>query len=134
MFSLRFIIALLIFIVVLEVFIIINHLYWLISWLDMPMHFLAGFWVALVFNYLNQRFFKLSLFWTTTIMTLSFVALIGVLWEFFEFSLDSFFFLEKWGPFQGGLSDTMSDLFFDLLGGLAAVVINFVLKKEKPVV
>ena len=55
------------------------------------------------------------------ILIVSFAVFIGVLWEFFEFLFDVF--LSSKGYFaaaQQGTGDTMSDLFFDLLGGFVA--------------
>lgn len=126
MFSLKTILISLFLILFIHLMATIGHWYWAVNWFDILMHFLGGLWVAMVFGYLNQRFFKLPNFWTRVILTFSFVALIGILWEFFEFSLDNLFFLKKWGPFQGGLSDTMGDLFFDLLGGLFFLIIDHV--------
>lgn len=55
------------------------------------------------------------------VLILSFVALIGVLWELWEFSYD--FFISSYPqPLQQGMADTMGDLFFDLVGGLTAFV------------
>lgn len=47
------------------------------------------------------------------VFVLSFVALIAVLWEFFEWGIDVVFRSAT----QGGLEDTLGDLFFGLLGG-----------------
>jgi len=95
------------------------------------MHFLGGFWVALTATALISNFqFPISneilkqKFLSLFIVVLSFVALIGVLWEFFEFGYDVF--ISSKGYFmtaQQGVGDTMSDLFFDLLGGLLCLVI-----------
>ncbi len=130
MFSFKTILISLFLILFLHLLATIGHWYWTVSWFDMPMHFLGGFWVVMVFDYLNQRFFKLSNFWMRAVLALSFIALIGVLWEFFEFSLDNLFFLKKWGPFQGGLSDTMGDLLFDLLGGLFFLIVDKIFRRE----
>jgi len=116
----------------------------------MPMHFLGGFWVALTYFWLRQKTritrgseimdadqyadqreihdlldkIRVSSAIMTIIDYLSFVALVGVLWEFFEFGYDVF--ISSKGYFmvaQEGVGDTMSDLFFDLLGGLLCLVI-----------
>jgi len=113
----------------------------------MPMHFLGGFWLAMVFLYFNPdfkidppgilrkqnpKFIKLPNYLIVGIMTLGFVILIGVLWEFFEFGYDVL--ISSKGYFaaaQQGVADTMSDLFFDLLGGLAFLIIcKFYINKE----
>ncbi len=57
-------------------------------------------------------------FLTDAAMVLAFVALIGIFWEFFEFISDFFFKSDKLGLFQAGAADTLSDLFFDLVGGV----------------
>ena len=102
-----------------------NYWYWTYLWLDIPMHFLGGFWTAMAFVYLilNYQFpiseeslrkNLLSYF----IIILSFVALIGIFWEFYEFLSDFFLSSKNYTQiFQQGAADTMGDLFFDLLGG-----------------
>jgi hypothetical protein len=132
MLSPKVIFSLLIFILVFHVLATIYSWYWTYLWLDMPMHFLGGFWVAmaavaLIFNFqfpiskesVNQKFFRL------TIVILSFVVLIGVFWEFFEFFYDMFISSRGYSGFlQLGAADTLSDLFFDLLGGAAFLVLH----------
>ena len=50
--SLKFIIGLLLFIFIIHFLALANHWYWTYSWLDIPMHFFGGFWVAMVYLYL----------------------------------------------------------------------------------
>lgn len=131
MISSKFILGLLVFIIGLHVFATIYSWYWTYTWFDMPMHFLGGFWLAIVFLYLNPdfkipnpRFTKLPNYLITIVITLGFVALIGVFWEFFEFLFDIFVSSKGYlGVAQQGVADTMSDLFFDLLGGLVFLII-----------
>src|SRR3989344_863105 len=94
------------------------YLFW---WLDMAHHFLGGAWIALFFNWCAKRFnshvsARAFLFATAVLGT---VALAGVFWEFFEFILNRYVinigFL--------GYEDTLSDLFFDLLGGALAFLV-----------
>lgn len=69
--------------------------------------------------------FKKKIF-ITLILALGFVALMGVLWELFEFSLDSFFPQTAIiRPAQPSLDDTMADLFYDLVGGLTIALLYF---------
>jgi len=127
MVSPKFILGLLIFILVFHIIASINSWYWTYAWLDMPMHFLGGFWVAMVFfNFINPKLqitdYKLLI---TLILVLGFVILIGVLWEFFEFLCDVFISSKGYLEVaQQGIADTISDLFFDLLGGLALLVVR----------
>ena len=122
MFSLKTIFGLLIFILILHALATVNFWYLRIFWFDMPMHFLGGLWVATVYFYIgfNGRWMK---FLTDAIMVLAFVALVGVFWEFFEFVSDFLVESKRSGLFQAGAADTLSDLFFDLLGGAAIFVI-----------
>lgn len=138
MVSLKFIFGLLLFILLLHVLAIVNSWYWVYSWFDMPMHFLGGFWLATVFFYFkpslefqNPKFAKLPNYLITAIITLGFVALVGVLWEFFEFLCDVFISSRGYlAVSQLGTADTMSDLFFDLVGGSVAFVIYSIFLKR----
>lgn len=112
----------------------INFWYWTYAWFDIPMHFLGGFWVALLFFNLNSKFNFLpnnslsgnSIINNLTIIVLSlgFVALVAVCWEFFEFLYDVFISSKGYaGVAQLGVADTIGDLFLGLLGGLTASII-----------
>lgn len=94
----------------------------------MVMHFLGGFWVGA----LAVRLFNLpgkmpagpsAVF--VILLVLSVASLAGILWEFSEFIFDQFSFFGHNPRLlqQQGVADTMSDLFFDLLGGLSAGII-----------
>lgn len=102
--------------------------YWLFPWLDIPMHFLGGAFVAMIFVWLFRKLqgtldHPLK-FLILTILLLGFVALIGVLWEFFEFVCDLLVSSKGWRFLANqGTGDMISDLFFDLLGGLAIVLL-----------
>jgi hypothetical protein len=123
MVSSKFILGFLIFILVVHIFASIYHWYWTYPWLDMPMHFFAGFWLAMFYFWFmarinaNQKRILLII-----IGCLGFVALMGVLWEFFEFLCDVFIAAKGYLEVsQRGVGDTMADLFFDLLGGLVFI-------------
>lgn len=101
--------------------------YWRFLWIDIPMHFLGGVFVAVVFLWLVKRFpghFDMSRnFFVTSIFLLGFVALTGILWEFSEFLYDLVIISKGWESFAGqGARDMIGDLFFDLLGGLTIAV------------
>ncbi|MFH1759386.1 MAG: hypothetical protein ABH822_02390 [Patescibacteria group bacterium] len=107
-----------------------DNAYW---WFDEVLHFFGGLWLAALFVYLTDRL-GLSVirrrFWLKLILGLGFVALVGVLWEFHEFIAD--WFIGKM-LMQGDVADTLSDLLFDLLGGLAYLLLCsyvYLLKKE----
>ncbi len=117
-----------IFMFFLQIFFIYESLYAKIWWLDIFMHILGGIWVAFIFFYWfferDGFLHKKNGFWPNLILCLSFVALIGVLWEFYEFFFDYFVLTQH----QQSLADTMKDLFNDLSGGFL-VSIYYLLKK-----
>jgi hypothetical protein len=136
MISPKIIIGLLIFILFIHILATIYYWYWTVGWLDMPMHFLGGFWLAMVFFWLNSKFNIIEIrppntdhnFWRSDlpklILVLGFIALVGALWEFFEFGYDVLISSKGYlAVAQRGTADTMSDLFFDLLGGLVFLII-----------
>lgn len=137
MVSLKHIISLLVFILFVHFFATIYSWYWTYSWLDIPMHFLGGFWAAMVFFWLRNQFQEVrppeidrQYFGGRTsrilmiVSCLSFVALIGVLWEFFEFLYDILISSRGYSGFmQLGAADMTGDLFFDLLGASMFLII-----------
>ncbi len=85
------------------------HWYYSISWFDMLMHFLGGVWLGFFFLYV---FFSKDSFFKRFLVIILCALLVGVLWEVFEFYLNTIsteFF---------NISDTLSDLCFDLAGSL----------------
>lgn len=80
----------------------------------MPMHFLGGLWVGFVYLYFFSRDNN-SLDIILKIML--FVLLIGLGWEFYEIL---FVNILAQNPFN--TLDTISDIFFDLSGGLCAIL------------
>ncbi|RME60911.1 hypothetical protein D6779_01105 [Candidatus Parcubacteria bacterium] len=91
-------------------------------WFDIPMHFLGGGWLVVLFFYLlATRFSSISLKSEPCFRFLSalgFVALVGIGWEFFEYGLELLF--PSHLPAAVRLTDTFGDLLNDLLGGVAA--------------
>ena len=92
------------------------HWYYTIWWVDMPMHFFAGFWVGLFFLYV---FYTRNWFSHKILAIILSTLLIGVLWEFFEILMGAI----SHEPFI--LLDTISDIFFDLAGGTFAILYFF---------
>ena len=102
--------------------------YWTHRFLDAPMHFVCGAWFA----FFAQHYFfvrgRISAHNAAyeALVVLSFVALVGVLWEFHEFVADLYIRNRAWVT-QAGVGDTMGDLLSDILGGTMAVVIRLTL-------
>lgn len=132
MFSLKLIISLLVVILIFHAVAIINYWYWTFSWLDIPMHFFGGFWVAMFFVWLyHSKISQLSNYLIAFLITLSFVALIGIFWEFLEFFYDVFISSKGYsGYMQLSAADTIADLFFDLAGGSVLLGIYFFKSKK----
>jgi hypothetical protein len=104
---------------------IVNYLagkfYWYsaIWYFDMLMHFLGGLWLGLAATwFLSQQesFFKPSF-----ILKIIFIVfLVGASWELFEIVFYNYI---AQNPFN--VLDTISDLFFDLAGGIWAILYFF---------
>lgn len=90
-----------------------NYLYWQHRWLDTPVHFVGGLWLALAFVWLSSVFGRQI----RTILPLIFIVLVvGVGWEvyeyIFEISYSSYY-----------IFDTSKDLLMDVFGAIAAFLI-----------
>lgn len=80
----------------------------------MFMHFLGGFWLGLASIYL----FSIKENSLKSILKILFIVLlIGIGWEVFEIYIDKFITQNSFD-----FLDTISDLLFDLLGGLSAIL------------
>ena len=130
LFGSHFILGMLLFIVCAHVFFTFSGIYWSADMridslhIDKVLHMMGGFWVALLALYMGRRFFGEPALGArpliSFVLVLGIVALVGIIWELFEFSLDVFFASSNVPLQQGGLVDTMIDLIFDLLGGSLA--------------
>ena len=97
--------------------------YWYFSiwWSDMLMHFFGGLWLGLAFIwFLLRKNISFEPHFQFICQTISFVLLIGVLWEFFEFFTNNYI-----GGDRFNILDTVSDIFFDLAGGTFAILYFF---------
>ncbi len=104
-------------------FIFLMHLvalqfYWYYSlwYFDMIMHFLGGLWVALFFTYVFLRGKEPRPGRSLFLKVLAAMLAIGILWEFYEYYLN----IVSATPWDK--ADTLSDIFFDLFGGLCAII------------
>ena len=114
--------ALILVIAVVNAFAQYHYWYWTMRWFDMPMHFLGGMWLAGVAIW--WRFFY-GKFPDTKIELHNFLAwgvgyafLVGFAWEAYEAVIA----LSTKG-YMNAMSDTLSDLGFDILGGLVVVAL-----------
>lgn len=109
------------------------HLFQRFFWLDMALHFLGGIWVAILFaSVFNENNLKTANFFLWAVLMISFVALVGLLWELSEFTFLNDLMARIFGSQEGVmlLDDTLSDLIFDLLGAAAAALAYWISKKK----
>lgn len=121
--------------ILLHIFFLIlgNYYYYKIWWADIFLHISGGFLIGMfilwfLFNRVNPFFLKEKIpFYLTILSVLGFAALLGVLWEFFEFILDKITGYKSYSAavMQANLEDTLSDLFFDLFGAAASSALLF---------
>ena len=93
--------------------------YYSISWLDMLMHFLGGFWIGIFFLYVFSRKEQLLKIFALTFRVLSATLIIGVLYEFYEF------FLNIVSATSFDIVDTYVDIFFNLFGSVISIFYFF---------
>jgi hypothetical protein len=105
--------------------------------IDRVFHAIGGFWIGAVFFYYAFR--RRDIFDVAAhrviagIIVLSITALAGVVWEFFEFSLDIQFASVPYAiRQQWGLSDTIFDLVFDLVGSFGAALAYLTVAPRRP--
>ncbi|HZX01193.1 MAG TPA: hypothetical protein VFE87_02260 [Candidatus Paceibacterota bacterium] len=110
-------------------------LYWGVRWIDIPIHFSGGVLIGLVFLWLVEMYpgqFKLpGNFWARALLIISFGALMGVVWEFTEFTYDLFVVGHGLRSAQQGVADTMGDLFFDIIGTFTVATFQKLIYNEK---
>lgn len=111
--------------------------YWKFLWLDTVMHLAGGAWTGLFFLYLfGERLNLLNLsknFLLTAVLSIGFVLLVGVLWEFFEYFRDTYIAHVPQNvprPHPNLYVDTLKDLMNDFLGSIVSVSLWFVNRKR----
>src|SRR3989344_3757069 len=85
------------------------------DWLDIPMHLAGGFAIAIMIYSLlniaeNKKMLKITNLFRF-LFVLSFVALISILWEFYEFAWD--YLNNAIQNQEMRFTDTIKDFFFD---------------------
>jgi len=92
-------------------------LYWHFWWFDIVMHFLGGFWIALLAYYiffLSGYFTKISKRFSVFTLSLATVLVVCVLWEVFEYIMKVSIYQPDY------ILDIYLDLLMDTLGWLIA--------------
>jgi len=108
--------ALLYAILVLHLLALYFYWYWMFWWYDILLHFLGGLWLGgttlWFLQYVRKKPFGRT---AQYVIPLVAVIVIGLGWELFEFSLDTFIIFQT-----NDIIDTVADLFSDIAGGLTA--------------
>lgn len=94
------------------------YLYSSLWYFDNIMHFLGGFWLGLFFFWLFYRDFFPNFKNRGIIKLFLSVFLVGLLWELYEIGVNASFARDAFN-----LTDTISDLFYDMLGGFSIYLI-----------
>jgi hypothetical protein len=114
--------SLVLFIFIFNLFATYWHLYFLIWWLDIPVHMLGGAWVALMtlFLYYHTKYLRkkdhAALF--AFVLAVATALVVGLMWEVYEFIID-----RAMSVHDLQISDTLKDLCDDLFGGGAAALL-----------
>jgi len=105
-------------------------LYWRFWWFDIVMHFLGGFWIALLSYYLfflSNYFTKISKKVSVFAVSLTIVLVIGILWEAFEYIMKVSIQQSNY------ILDTSLDLLMDTSGWLVAYIFLLKVKNKSKV-
>lgn len=94
------------------------YLYSSLWYFDMIMHFLGGFWLGLFFFWLFYKDIFPDFKASFIVKLLLSVFLVGLVWELYEIVVNASFAKDVFN-----LSDTISDLVFDMLGGFSIYLI-----------
>ncbi len=107
--------------------------YFFIWWFDMPMHALGGLFVSFLATslFVSKRFsskiYREGQFFFSVIVS---VFVIGILWEVFELSIEKLVQFAELVSFK----DSVSDMFFDLAGGMIGALIGLSVYRKHRIV
>ena len=124
--SKHFLVTLLFFIAAIYIVGNLDFLFLEIWWFDIPMHFLGGVFLGLLFLLYFKKYFSnfdREKIFIQIIIILGFVLTIGVGWEIFEFLLEQVSILKDMDLMRMTVGDTLKDLAMDSLGGIFIAVI-----------
>lgn len=95
--------------------------YWSVWWYDILVHTLGGVWIGgmALFILLGKGGEKRNSLFMRFFLPLVATALIGILWEAYEWNVDQIILFR----FQGDMIDTLSDIGADISGGFIATLL-----------
>lgn len=98
------------------------NLYGTVSWFDTFTHYLSGVFTAYLGILLMEKFQFRQSYLGRIIFVLSFTCLVAVMWEFFEYGMDSLFGMTLQHADTTGVNDTMIDLISAFLGSITFLI------------
>lgn len=98
------------------------NLYGSVAWFDTFTHYLSGIFTAYLGILMMKRFHFKQTFLSCIIYVLSFTCLVAVIWEFFEYGMDSLFGMTLQHADTTGVNDTMIDLVSAFLGSITFLI------------
>jgi uncharacterized membrane protein YjjP (DUF1212 family) len=104
--------------------------YILYPWLDMPTHFAGGLAIAYFFQCLIEAsgpVLGATPFLIRLVAAVALTAFAAVIWESLEFLSDTF----RGSHLNLGVTDTLSDLFFGVLGGFFTALILWLRRPDR---
>ena len=130
--SRRFEIAYLLFLVPAMVLGIDFDWYKIIYPFDKIVHTLSGVLTAFgAREIIDQASGKPDQMWFKALFSMAFVALVAVLWECFEFSMDQIAGMHMQELISTGVADTMFDMIVALIGGTIGTILAFPVRVKK---
>ena len=102
-------------------------------WFDVIIHFAGGIWVISAAQYFS-KLFGIEIIGNKHVVASYFIALlgavvlVGVFWEFAEFVFDQYILKTNFMKLSGAIEDTLSDLFFDMAGGVGGIIGFYVVR------
>ncbi|MBM4113294.1 MAG: hypothetical protein FJ253_07955, partial [Phycisphaerae bacterium] len=106
-------------------------------WWDIVLHIGSGFlfgivgWIVLYLLLQTDRLPRAVGPALVSVFAVTFAVTLGVLWEIFEYMVDTLFPSVNMMSNETGVSDTMQDLMVDLLGAMAVGVLGWVHARTK---
>lgn len=99
------------------------RLYTLTPLFDITLHFLGGLGVCLTLHELLFKKFPKAPFFYWSMLMIGGTMLVGVLWEFFEYTSSILWGTVYGMELIGDLADTLADLLMDLLGAILGALL-----------
>lgn len=120
------------FIIIINFLLGFKYNFYRFDWFDISLHFLGGLGVYLILYPYFRKGLADMLWLEQTILLVGTTALVGIIWEFAEYSFTAIpgIIPLPWDglSFIGDLPDTLTDLSMDILGALFASILHFIRK------